>query len=222
MKNFQIWKKDGAFEKAILIPCSEIEERANVPYETILIGGVDAEKVDEDELSKKFEIFKEKNGDDLEEFFLSLGYEVATKWLDAFPKPMNVLAYDQESASFYIPAHAETIPVYGYWDGSNWREIAADDTFTVTEVECSENKVSLDEWDGSNLSTDGRFSHEYVRKVYKIDGEIVKGMYLLVSYTDWQGSLPEGTILSREELIHHLEDLGRNVEEYMNDIDRLD
>lgn len=222
MKNPQIWKRDGLYEKSILIPESEVEERANVPYETILVEGVDAEKFDEYDLSKKFEAFKEENSDDLEEFFSSLGYEVTTKWLQPFPKLTNVLAYDQESASFYIPAHAERIRVYGYWDGSNWREIAADDTFTVTEVECSENKVSLDEWDGSNLSTGGRFNHQYVRKIHKMDDDPVEDKYLLVSYTDWQGSLPEGTILSRDELIHHLEDLGRNVDEYLRDIDRLD
>lgn len=93
-----------------------------------------------------------------------------------------------------------SVPVYQYWDGANWREIwleEVDLTEVVVEEDSSE---SLDRWDGQNWSFGGRFAHADLHKVVSIDGESVhEEKYLLTTWTQWQGDIPHGRIVSAEE-----------------------
>lgn len=81
------------------------------------------------------------------------------------------------------------------------------DEGTCTEIEMTDDYVSLDVE-----------NYQRVHKIIKCNGELVDDYFLLVN---WQGDLPEGKIMTLDELKVHLYGLGRNVEDYMYRIGQL-
>lgn len=127
----------------------------------------------------------------------------------------SVLAFNFYIYEFYdLKGYYEEETVYQYWDGHNWKEIWGSEC-SITELEISENKVILDEWDGRNMVTGGPGEHQYVYKVYKEDGEDIEDSYLVVYSSQWQGVLDTAKVMTEDGLRRHLEEIDRDVEEYI-------
>lgn len=102
--------------------------------------------------------------------------------------------------------------------GSNWKTLELD---AVTYVTVGDTSVDLDEYDGSNWYTGGKFEHQNVYKVYQLDGKKATNIYLVVTGSDYQGVLDTGEIMTEGELIEHLQELDRDVKKYIKEVQAL-
>jgi len=108
----------------------------------------------------------------------------------------HILCYFEESENIGYLDECESIPVYVYWDGSNWKEKWQDPSITETEIVYDETKEeNLDEWDGNNWIYKRRFNHGRKYPIIEINGEKVKNKYLIIEWSQYQGSLPKGKIV---------------------------
>lgn len=225
-----MWKWDYS-ESTIMLDPSEIEERIAFGEEPhrIQFKFVDPEVIDLGGLTQKARVYCEEHdirlsmdSEELESFFESIGLPV-----DVNGVPYNANAdeykdaiiYDGNSEEFSLGSDWPFIKVYEYFDGSNL-VVKTDEEAIETVVEVQEEEVNLDEWDGHNMVTGSTGHHQYIQKVVGIDGEKVDDTYLLVKWSQWQGSLPSGTIMSIDEVKSHLESIGRDVNEYMAEISK--
>ena len=122
---------------------------------------------------------------------------MAVELADDSETSKHILCYFSESKNIGYLDDCESVPVYGYHNGSNWKEIWFNDAF-MTEYEViydNEQMANLDEWDGDNWSYKGRFNHGRKYPIIEIDGEKVVGKYLIEEWSQWQGSLPTGEIV---------------------------
>jgi hypothetical protein len=101
---------------------------------------------------------------------------------------------------------------------SNWKTLELD---SITYVTISTDSVDLDEYDGSNWYTGGKFEHQNVYKVYQLDGEETTDTYLIITSSDYQGVLDVGEIMTEGELIEHLRELDRDVKKYIKEVQAL-
>ena len=217
-----LWKNDF-YNEAFLIDKGEIEERAWISDQTLIIENVEA---DIEDLQKQLSGMDENIQDvyEMEDFLKSISFENAeVSSADEFPSKENKLAFDCLEQQFFYLNDAETIKVYEWWDGSNFRTFVLDENTTETELVITESYVNLDEWDGKNHVTGGIGEHERIYKVLEIDGENVqdKDIFLLNNWSQWQGSHETGEIMDLDELRQHLKDIGRDVEKYMFEIGKL-
>ena len=122
-------------------------------------------------------------------------------------------SYDYD---FFNILHCDTIEIYRWWDGSNWKTVFCPD-YGETEVIIDEDSENcLDEWDGSNWWTGSKFCHQYVYDILEVDGEKPEEPTFLVVYTcQYQDSHPSAEIMTEDELREHLEELGRDANEYI-------
>ena len=154
-----------------------------------------------------------------------MGYDY--QLLRGYIDPENLLVFDGADNSFQNLDYYPTDIVYEYLDSrqNNWQYFVIQDqegNLFADRIVVSEEFVDLDEWDGSNWRTGGVGLHEQVHKVLKVEGEAVDGMYLVYRWSQWQGQQPDALLLTKEELADHLEELGRDVEEYLSKIAELD
>jgi hypothetical protein len=105
----------------------------------------------------------------------------------------------EDGGIFHLEKDFIPSSVYVYWDGSNWKEIWLDeDCLTEIVIDC-DSRENLDRWDGQNWSFGGKFSHANLYRVFYIDSEPVQEKYLLEYWTQWEGDIPVGCIISAEE-----------------------
>ena len=109
------------------------------------------------------------------------------------------VVYDHLGKDFRLISEMETLPLYLYWDGSNWKHIWLPEPDSVIEVDVEE-MASLDTWDGNNCTYGGVGCHAEYYKIFRIDGEPVEDKYLLRHWSQWEGVEPSGEIISSEEL----------------------
>lgn len=224
MKTLHIW---GDYPEGILINADEIESRIDCGGDGVLLveGVTDAQK------SALYKVFDEAydkgrrlhNADDLEEFLGECrvkGAEIG--WSNSYEDVRNVLAFDIVNQNFFNLADGLEVYVFEYWDGSNRHTVALTENLTETELEVSDSYVSLDEWDGRNSVTGGMGRHQRVYRILTEDKEKPEEpKYLIEAWSQWQGDLPTGRIVEEYGLRQHLEDLDRNVDEYMSEIKAL-
>lgn len=150
------------------------------------------------EIWKKYEITTNEFGEEVEKVFLLPADEIEEK--------------------------EEGIKVYEYFDGSNLKEIINDSEYSLpaTELTVTKDYVSLDEWDGHNLTTGGVGEHQEIHKVIEIDGETPdEPLYLINKWSQWQGEIPSGEVVDEYVLKEHLERLERDADEYIKEIKKL-
>jgi hypothetical protein len=179
-----------------------------------------------DDLAEKLTTkYREDNPADLGSWLGEMGYDYHL--LRGYIDPENLLVFDGADNSFQNLDYYPTDIVYEYLDSrqNNWQYFVIQDqegNLFADRIVVSEEFVDLDEWDGSNWRTGGVGLHEQVHKVLKVEGEAVDGMYLVYRWSQWQGQQPDALLLTKEELADHLEELGRDVEEYLSKIAELD
>ena len=109
------------------------------------------------------------------------------------------VVYDHLGKDFRLISEMETLPLYLYWDGSNWKHIWLPDPDAVVEVDVEE-MASLDRWDGYSLTYGGVGCHAEYYKISRLNGEPVDDKVLLRYWSQWDGDQPSGEIISEEEL----------------------
>lgn len=220
-----LWKWDWE-EEMILLDPEDIKERILFGEEPSLVqfnGPINL-----DELNAKCKAFVEENNigswighDELEEFFQTVTLHPAKiTGVDFYGNPDEYkfsIIYDPNNGEFHLGSEWDTIKVFEYWDGHNFVTKTDEETIEYV-VEVSEEKIDLDEWNGRNFETGGLGLHQYIQKVIEVDGKKEEDKYLLVKWSQWQGSLPSAEIMSIKEVKEHLETLGRDVNEYMTEI----
>lgn len=208
---------------------ADIQEKILLGNYAIAIENVDPRFINLKEIKEKLEKYEEENENfckdelgDLEEFFASLGFENAeAHFTDYYGDIEHVLIYDTDSNEFYDQAEGYQVKIYEWWDGRNFQIVDEEETVWTAEVVLSREYVDLDEWDGRNFQTGGVGFHEEIYKIIEKDGERVEGEYLLVKTSQWQGNHATGEILTLTDIEVHLEQQGRDVDEYMEQIKKL-
>ena len=109
------------------------------------------------------------------------------------------VVYDHLGKDFLLISEMDTLPLYIYWDGSNWKYIWLPDPDAVVEVDVEE-MASLDTWDGNNYTHGGVGCHAEYYRISRLNGEPVEDKYLLRHWSQWEGVEPSGEIISTEEL----------------------
>jgi len=208
-----------------VVPAAEVKEQVWVE-DLLEITGHQAKTTAEvdalaEELTAKY---RQDNPGDLHGWLSDLGYDCER--LRGYIDPVDLLIYDGYDNSFSNTKHLPAAQVYSYLDSqSNWQYMVIRDqegNLFADKIVVSEESINLDEWDGSNWRTGGMGLHEQVHKVLKAEGEAVDGMYLVYRWSQWQGQQPDALLLTQKELADHLEELGRDVEEYLPKIAELD
>ena len=114
------------------------------------------------------------------------------------------VVYDHLGKDFLLISEMETLPLYLYWDGSNWKHIWLPEPDAIVEVEedeeDDEEPVSLDKWDGRNYTYGGVGCHAEYYHIDRLNGEPVEDKFLLRYWSQWEGVQPSGAIVSSEEL----------------------
>lgn len=150
--------------------------------------------------------------------------EVIDNFFEYYKKGENVLGVSQDGELWDMDLVEEMFAVE-YFDGGMNRKVLSVDPSNVKRIVVKDEPYSLDEWDGNNFTTGGVGLHEEVYKITEIDDEKIddsdEPLYLIRHWSQWQGSLPSGKVVSESELMHHLEELERDVEEYMSVIRHL-
>lgn len=116
------------------------------------------------------------------------------------------------------------VRVYEYFNGSNLERIVNEPEYQLptTELVVTDDFVSLDEWDGNDLTTLGVGNHQQVHRIIELDGGIEdEPLYLINKWSQWQGDVPTGEVVDVDGLKQHLEKLGRDVEEYIGMIEGI-
>jgi hypothetical protein len=220
-KKYQIWEQQNEWEEhGMLIPAEDITDM--VYAENYSWYQIDGTTGNVDDLVEKLEAacfaavdadedFELADNDDLERFLQDTGIEFdSIDFVPDYAKPEEMLCYDRDNREFFNLASVETYPVYRWWDGSNWKhEFGDDESVTVTEVTVEDESTSLDEWDGNNHTCGGTGLHQCYYKVLEMDGEPVQDTYLLVRWSQWQGSHDTGEIMTKEQLDRHIAELHR-------------
>jgi hypothetical protein len=221
-----LWKWDYS-EDELLVDLEEIKERIPFGEEPTLVEF--NESVDLGDLNAKLKAYMEENDDisgwlgydELEKFFQVINlHPTNITGIDFYGNPdehNDSIIYDPNVGEFHLGKDWDVIKVYEYWDGHNWITKSGEEAIEYV-VEVEEEQVNLDEWNGSNFQTSGTGLHQYIQKIVEVDDEKVEDKYLLVRWSQWQGSLPSGELMSIEEIKEHLELLGRDVNKYMTEI----
>lgn len=236
-KEYVLWSSNDNWEideertkQYYLIDPNEIEEKAIIGSENYFIDQV-SEDADELNLAlqhylgrkeEEEENFNCKEEDDLLEFLHSLGFTRAQiNCCPEYPDVTHQLAFSLESKKFFfVDEWCETQKVYQYWDGHNFKKMTLFDEVEY-EISVTEEEINLDEYNGRNFTTGGTGEHQAVHKILTKDGEQVEDEYLLVYYSEWQGSHTMADILSLDEMEEHLIQMNRDVFEYLPQIESL-
>lgn len=209
-KNYALWEKEFG---TLLLNLEDIEERINLFDQTVIITSLDPEAVDLETLTEDFLLYLERNKieivdtDILETY---LGKDSNCSYAEDIEEPLDLVAWDSYNNEFMNLQDYDTVKVYQHLDeGSNWQDIILTEWDDETLVEVDEDsETSLDIWDGNNWYTGNVFNHQDFYKVITKNTLEVEDMYLLVDYDQYQGSHTWGTLMTEDELVKHIEDLG--------------
>jgi hypothetical protein len=222
MKRFEIWNRERDYDSELNIGRiwkSEDIEQVIAAYE-MRVYKVENVDVTQENINKLNDMFKEINFfDDTDESLEIIKGEFPDADLTEMGDVLRIheaIVIDNNSDMFGDLNDWESEKSVEYWDGHNWkRDWVQDD---CTEIEVSDNCVCLDEWDGRNWKSRGDFEHEYVYKVYTVNGESVEDEYMIIFSSQYQEIMDTACIVEEQELKERLELLERDIEDYMNRI----
>lgn len=222
MKTFRLWRNEMV---NYLINDVDVEKVVLLGNWSIAVD-VNTNSLDLDDLSEKFNEYFEETGDliidALENFFRNeLGLEVSPKYTEYYgDTESSRLIYDVESRTFYVESDGHVVEIYRFWDGSNWQTVELDECWTDTHIVADSDYVNLDEWNGHDWVTGGTGLHERVYRIAELDEEKPsEPTFLLEKWSQWQGEEPKGYIMTLSEVVEHLKELGRDVDEYVIALD---
>lgn len=230
---YSIWQTDFA-ESNLLIPTDEIVGQIYIGDNSWMIKGL-PKSIDLVALEQGFDEYKNKkeldfgyDTDDLKSFLISLGHNEVEVWDAPYYMSPNeegfddMVVYDCSDSIFNWVEECVEVKTYS-WDTSNDVEEVEfnEEVMTETELEVSEDFVELDEYDGRILSASEQFEHERIYKIITKDGKLVKDEFLLMHYSQWQGTHSGGKILTLDEVVNHLEELNGDVSRCVHAIDAL-
>lgn len=225
MQEYRIWKHSHQ-DKGMLIPENKIEEAVYSCEQVMIVRNVDISMIDE--LNEKMTAWRKSDEgymiyhvQALQEWFEEVaGIEAAdVEGTDVIADPEEVVAYSD--GLFGNLAEFETVPVYRWYDGRNWKIEIADEDVTETRLVITDDYVDLDEWDGRNHVTGGIGLHARVYRVLKLDGEEVADTFLVNEWSQWQGDHATGEVLTLDELPDVLRELNRDPAVYMPQVEAL-
>ncbi|HHW90641.1 MAG TPA: hypothetical protein GX745_07065 [Clostridiales bacterium] len=219
-KKMVIWEMED--DRNYYFEASEIETVIDFTNQCIYkIDGISVGEIDRLNEALKNVVERPADEYELEDFLKEQGYsDFEIRMLpdlvdydETNPYVCYDCSYDYD---FFNILHCDTFEIYRWWDGSNWQTVFCPDGGAM-EITIDENSQNcLDEWDGSNWWSGSKFCHEYVYDVLEIDGEKPAEPTFLVEYSSqWQNSHPSAEVMTEDELREHLEELGRDANEYI-------
>ena len=204
-----------------LIDPEEVENVVSfIDYSVAIVNADVCNKEKLNELLKQSD--KIEDYEDLEEFLENNGFEWEVKQIADVSIQKEQLCFDFQEQEFFDLENCETERAYSYHDGSNYKRIWIDNELNI---KITESRICLDEWNGNDYVTGGTGFHQYVYKGIEIDGEEVEDTedtYVVVYTSQWQGSHDMAEIMNIEEVEAHLTEIGRDLDEYMEDIKNLE
>lgn len=237
-----LWKQDlgDGVDRNYLIDPVDIEERVDyVNYGSYI--AIEFNKPQEEDALQAFierleleaELLAELDEQELAHALTEeLGYDVEVFALEDYPSFDNdVFVFNQEDLSISRLDRGSfgTAKVYEYDNNGDIEQVVLHNESEIEEIHLrlTGDSVSLDDWDGQNYVTGGPGLHQDVYKVIASDMMVAdnqpdQDLYLIEKSSQWVGSQPSGEILNEGDLVAHLEQLGRDVGDYMATIKTLD
>lgn len=231
MKKFELWTNDEV-ERSLLVPVEDIQKIVDLSQDRYYgLRNLNMTDKKIDSLCKKLnglmtDDVEIGDADDLQEWIDLQGVKAEAFEFGDFVETKNTIVYNKQ---FYNGNNFEEESMYEWWDGHNHVKEFVFPCNSATEITISDSNYSLDEWDGRNHKSGSDFYHEDVHKIIEIDGKKPnEPMYLIYGYSQYQGSHTTGIIMTREEVIAHIEEISdndgykRNIDEYMENIDAIE
>ena len=234
MTTYQIWKDDYSFYEenfGMLYNTEEIKEGANLGGDYFFKTNLTSDDYNTTRLTQELEHFQElynnEEDDDitnmdtlelLELFFEFLTIDTEVSPGTDYEEVCDMIIYDLEAMEFANLKEYDAVNYVKYLDSnSNWREHVADGyNVTISEIIVdSATKKCLDEWDGQNKVTGGIGEHQYIYKITTLDDEEVDDMWMVQKSSQWQGVRDMAAIMTKDELISYLEEIGRDPIKYI-------
>jgi hypothetical protein len=209
MKKYQIWERTYEDSECggMLIPASEIEKMYYMQtcYSTEVPASFLSKLNDALNSNPEVEVDSEIS---IKDFLDSQGIECKPEDIthqSGWIPNRNRLYYDVDNREFFTLDEYDLVPVYQYWNGSNWIFVECGEDITVTEVTVEDETCNnLDTWDGNNWNTGSNGLHQDVFRVLELDGETVKDTFLLRHWSQWQGDHDMGQVMTAAELEAHI------------------
>lgn len=214
MSTIRIWNIDGRRENMV-VP-SEVKKVCDLSNCVYLNTGLAPETVNMSELNNKLTEsgLEISYSEELEEFLQSVGIDTQVTACSDYVEPENVVVWEESTNQFFDLAGFDSYPCYEWWNGSDWvQDILFDGDETEVEID-DDTETDLDKLNGSDWQTGSTGRHEKCYKVLKVNGEAAECTYLLYASSQWQSEYSTGKLMTAQELREHLEELGRDVEEY--------
>jgi hypothetical protein len=160
--------------------------------ETVLIDGESAEfeGLDSYELMEALDQIVGEAGEDHQDCY--------------FQVPTSCLGWDYYNKKFFDPSGLDTVGVYEWHDGSNWKQEAAGEDTVYYGIEIVDT-YDLDCWDGNNTVYSGVGEHANVHKII-LDGDAGTNLVLWEDWSQWEGNHPMGELMTPDEVIARLEE----------------
>lgn len=230
MKNIKkiiLCNKVNSDDNAILVNNENIEKMVNLGSQIFYIMvDIQTNNIETtiQQLNQYFENYKkryttlENNGNDKVEilegiyknYFQKITFEAAPDLIDYSQK----ILFDADLQEFTDITDYDTVDIYNFWDGHNWKYIEIENKQELTLLD---NYISLDRWDGSKFTFTGNWNHGSVYKILEIDGdgEQIEDYYLLWEYNQHEGTFETGKIMSFEDLTKYLQvDIYANIRDF--------
>lgn len=240
MIKYQIWNiGDGLHDEnfdGIAIHADEVEKTVELYNVSVFeVEGITPDeairKIDEKSLKKRYDDLQQEgwfSDEDIAKLLEEMiGKKVHVHEIDnregdivyiSAENADKVIVLDEYGQVFALDS-SDVVYAYTYLDYNTNHKTISIDPALVTEIVVEEDSYSLDEWDGNNHTTGGTGMHQEVYKVVEIDGEDEhEPSFFIRKWSQWQGTLSKGKLVNIEELKEHLEKIGRDVEEYINEI----
>ncbi len=221
-KKMVIWEMSDREHDNYFFEADQIEQVVDFTNTTVYkLSGIPIGNIDTLNEALKNVVERPADEYELEDFLKEQGYSdfeiCMLPDLVDYDETNPYVCYDcSYEFEFFNILDCETIEIYRWWDGSNWKTVFCPD-YGETEVIIDEDSENcLDEWDGSNWWTGSKFCHQYVYDILEVDGEKPEEPTFLVVYTcQYQDSHPSAEIMTEDELREHLEELGRDIAKYI-------
>lgn len=228
-KDLALWTIERNFGNLkLLIPLDEIEEKAELADDVIIFQGIKGDQVDIKALNYLYVNHNEAekadriNANDIQVFLTQCGFVNTESEQPYYTDRKDLLAFQLSKGAFSNLLDLPIVKTYSHRNGSSNADIIGmgpNDTEQIVEV--TENYVSLDDWDGNDLTPQSSLiERQSVSKVISLDGNAVEHLYLLEKWTQ-QSNLVYAEVLTIDELKHCLETARRDAAGYMYEIGTL-
>lgn len=224
---YQIWEEEWDNREdgfGYIYTADKIENAVDLSDQSFYKTGLDPREYDAESLNSKLAEFNKKDfniydtKEMLTEFFISIGIVADITDCADYEELKEEIIYDWNNEEFTNLGNFDEIKYISYLDsGTNFQKHINNSYNTIiTELTVNtDEEKCLDKWDGRNMVTGGVGLHEYINIITELDGENITDTYLIHRASQWQGERDTAKVMTKDEVIEYLKEIGRDPEDYI-------